>query len=87
MKPILFFCLGIMIGTFFLVNGALLAFRPDLFLKFQDWYARGDYGAKNPAWRQQVFGIQAKITGFILGVFGMLVLVKTVSKVGGTIFH
>jgi hypothetical protein len=86
MRPRLFLCLGILVGAFFLVNGVLLAFQPELYLKFHDWYARGDYRAKSPEWRQQAFGIQAKITGYILAVFGAFVLVETVAKVGKSFF-
>jgi hypothetical protein len=72
--------LGVFIvGAMFLTNGALLIFRPDLFLRFYDWQNPGDYVGKTAAWRKDVRSIEWKFLGVIFALMGVFLLVASIS--------
>ncbi|NYF79894.1 hypothetical protein HDF17_002214 [Granulicella arctica] len=63
--------LGIVFVCLIVVNGSLLIFRPDLFLRFYDWQNPGDYVGKTANWRKDVYNAQYKILGIILSLSGL----------------
>ena len=66
--------LGLFSGVMFATNGALLLFRPDLFLRFLDWQNPGDYVGKTAKWRRDVYNNQWKFLGIIFLAFGVFTL-------------
>ncbi len=54
-----------------IANGLLLAFWPDHFLRFYDFWNRGDYVGKTANWRKNVETIQYRLLGvgaFVVGI-------------------
>ena len=50
-------------GSLFVVYGTLLAWRPDLFLRFHDSFiSRGSWN-KNAEWRKNVYNLDYKVLG------------------------
>ncbi len=47
-------CLGVFVGLFVIANGLLLLFWPKYFLRFYDFWARGDYAGRTGRWRNNV---------------------------------
>jgi len=82
--------LAVVVACLFIVNGALLTIRPDLFLRFYDWQNPGDYWGKTAGWRKDVYSIQYKFLGiafvavglFLLGFLIKLVLASSAESVG-----
>jgi len=66
--------LGIVGGCTFVANGALLTFRPDLFLRFLDWQNPGDHVGRAGAWRKDVYNLEYKLLGIMFVLFGLFVL-------------
>jgi hypothetical protein len=67
--------LGIVVGLLFVINGFLMAFRPDWFLVFYDWCTPGDYVAKSAAWRQKIHNPEFRFVGVLIACFGVFVVV------------
>lgn len=66
--------LGIAFVCLIIVNGSLLAFRPDLFLRFYDWQNPGDYWGRSASWRKDVHNAGYKVLGVVLLISGFLFL-------------
>lgn len=73
-KRLILVLLGMFTACLLAINGGLLIFRPDLFLKFYDLQNRGDYWGKTAAWRRDVYDTEYKILGAILFLSGLLFL-------------
>ena len=68
-------------GGAFVTIGVLLLFRPDLFLRFNDWLNPGDYTAKNAEWRKDVHNAEWKFLGLMFlaaGLFLLIIFIKLV---------
>jgi hypothetical protein len=72
-KPLIV-ALGMTFACLVAVNGGLLIFRPDLFLKVYDRLSLGDYVGKSGEWRKDVHNTEYKILGIILLLSGLLFL-------------
>jgi hypothetical protein len=64
--------LGMVFASLFAVNGGLLTFRPDLFLKFYDRQNPGDYWGKSADWRKNVRNTEYKVLGVVFLLSGFL---------------
>lgn len=72
-------------ALFVAVNGLLLAFWPDRFLWFYDFWNRGDYVAKTASWRNNVGKIEYRFFGvgaFIVGIAMFWDLVRITGWLG-----
>jgi len=67
----------------FVVNGTLLALRPDLFLRFYDLLNPGDYVAKTAGWRRDIDKFEYRLLGAAFVVVGLLIL-GLIGKLLGT---
>jgi hypothetical protein len=72
-KPLIV-ALGMAFACLVAVNGGLLIFRPDLFLKVYDRLNPGDYVGRSGAWRKDVHNTEYKILGILLLLSGLLFL-------------
>lgn len=72
-KPLIV-ALGMAFACLVAVNGGLLTFRPELFLKFYDRQNPGDHWGKSAGWRKDVHNTEYKILGIILLLSGLLFL-------------
>jgi hypothetical protein len=63
--------LGIAFVCLIAINGSLLTFRPDLFLRFYDWQNPGDHWGKDASWRKDVYNAQYRILGAVLLLSGL----------------
>jgi hypothetical protein len=80
--------LGMVFACVVAVNGGLLIFRPDLFLKFYDRLNPGDYVGRSGTWRKDVHNAEYKVLGAVLlisGVLFLFLLVKALLGVGNSI--
>jgi hypothetical protein len=72
------------VGSLFVVYGVLLAWRPDLFLKFHDTFIDRGRWNRNAAWRKNVSNPEYKLLGGAFCVFGLFItyvmLAKLISK-------
>jgi len=74
-KQIIAIGLGFLLGSLFVTNGILLLFRPDSFLRFNDWLNRGDYVFRTASWRRDVHNPEWKALGAACLVMGVWVLI------------
>jgi hypothetical protein len=82
-KPLIV-VLGMAFACLVAVNGGLLIFRPNLFLKFYDRQNPGDYWGKSADWRKDVQNTEYKILGVVLLLSGLLFFgLLTKALVGG----
>jgi len=73
---------GLLLGGLFVTNGILLLFRPDSFLRFNDWLNRGP-AFKTARWRKDVYNPEWKALGaaFLgMGVWVMIICVRLLVK-------
>lgn len=73
-KKVAIVVLGMAFACLIAVNGGLLTFRPNLFLRFYDWQNPGDYWGKSAGWRKNVSTIEYRILGVVLLLSGLLFL-------------
>ena len=73
-KQLIFISFGCVLGGFFVTNGILLLFRPDSFLRFNDWLNR-DYVFRTASWRSDVHNPEWKALGAACLVMGVWVLI------------
>lgn len=73
-KKRLIIALGMAFACLVAVNGGLLAFRSDLFLKFYDRQNSGDYWGRTAGWRKDVHNTEYKVLGVILLISALLFL-------------
>jgi hypothetical protein len=73
-KPLIV-ALGIAFACIVAINGGLLVFRPDLFLKVYDLLNPGDYVGKSGSWKKEVYNTEYKVLGVLLLLSGLLFLV------------
>ncbi len=70
---------GVIAGCLLVTNGALLTFRPNLFLRFYNWQNPGDHVGRTGEWRKNVYKFEYKVLGITLmtfGVFALYILAK-----------
>ena len=73
-KRLLIIALGMAFACLVAIDGGLLIFRPDLFLKFYDRLNPGDYVGRSAGWRKDVHNTEYKILGVLLLLSGLLFL-------------
>ena len=75
--------LGALLCLLLSTNGALLLFRPNLFLKFYDWQNPGDRWGRSAGWKSNVNGVEYKALGAVLllsGLFFAFLISKVILK-------
>lgn len=68
---------GLLVGGLFVVYGALLVWRPDLFLRFHDAVISRSAWSKNTEWRKHVHEREYRFYGLAfcaVGLFFMIVM-------------
>lgn len=65
--------MGMFLALFMIANGLLLAFWPGHFLRFYDFWNRGDYVGKTASWRKKVDTVEYKLLGLSALVVGVVV--------------
>ena len=73
-KKFLIVMLGMAFACLIAINGGLLIFRPDQFLKFYDRLNPGDYVGRSGSWRKNVHNTEYKVLGGLLLLSGLLFL-------------
>jgi hypothetical protein len=74
---------GLFIAFFMIANGLLLAFWPHRFLRFYDFWNRGDYVGKTASWRKNVEKVEYRLLGLGALVVG-IAIIWDVFRVGGS---
>ena len=74
--------IGSFAALFVIVNGSLLLFWPQHFLRFYDFYNRGDYFGRTGAWRKDVHTMQYKLLG-VAFVIGGAVIIWSLARSAG----
>jgi uncharacterized protein YjeT (DUF2065 family) len=70
MQKMFFISIGLLMGLFLIANGLLLAFWPRRFLRFYDFWARGDYVGRTAPWRKNVETLEYRLFGLLTIVAG-----------------
>ncbi len=70
----------LLVGGLFVVYGMLLAWRPDLFLKFHDTFVDRGRWNRNAAWRKDVYDFNYKVLGVAFCVFGLFIIYAMLAK-------
>jgi hypothetical protein len=79
MRLILLSFAAILMGSFLVVYGALLASRPDVFLRFHDTFVDRSKWNRNAAWRRNVYNGDYKVLGVAFFVFGVFIVLVTLT--------
>lgn len=66
--------LGAALACLLAVNGGLLAFQPDLFLRFYDRQNPGDYWGKTADWGKNARGTEYRLLGIFFLLSGLIFL-------------
>jgi len=74
MKDAFIDAIGSFAALFLIVNGSLLLFWPRHFLRFYDFWNRGDYIGRNAAWRKDVHTTEYKLLGVAFVVGGAVII-------------
>jgi hypothetical protein len=64
----------LLVGAFFVLYGGLLAWSPDLFLKFHERFVDRGQWNRNAAWRRNLDRLEAKTAGAAFVVFGLFIV-------------
>ena len=80
MRLILLSVTSFFIGILLVVYGTLLAWRPDLFLKFHDTFIDRGRWNRNAAWRQNLESLGAKMAAAGFVMFGVFIIYVTLTK-------
>jgi hypothetical protein len=78
-----FISIGLLMGLFMIANGLLLAFWPGRFLRFYDFWNRGDYVGKTASWRNNVEKIENRLLGVGALAVGLAMIWDLVVRVAG----
>jgi hypothetical protein len=68
------------VGSLFVVYGTLLAWRPDLFLRFHDTFVDRSKWNRIAAWRKNVHKIEYKVLGIGFLISGLFLVFITLTK-------
>jgi hypothetical protein len=71
MQNTFFVVVGVLFGVFSMTNGFLLVVCPKNFLRFYDFWSRGDYVGRTASWRKDVERAEWRILGagfFVIGI-------------------
>jgi hypothetical protein len=77
-----FISIGLLMGLFVIANGLLLAFWPGRFLRFYDFWNRGDYVGKTASWRKNVAKMEYRLLGAGALVVGVAIILDLVHVSG-----
>ncbi len=80
MRLIIISVTALFMGSLFVVYGALLAWRPDLFLKFHDTFIDRSQWNRTAAWRKNVSSVEYKLLGIAFCAFGVFIIYVLVAK-------
>lgn len=80
MRLIIISVTGFFVGSLFVVYGGLLAWRPDLFLKFHDTFIDRGQWNRNAAWRKNVSSVEYKLLGIAFCAFGVFIIFVLLAK-------
>jgi hypothetical protein len=80
MRLILLSSAVLLMGSFLLVYGTLLAWKPTLFLKFHDTFFDREGLSKNAEWRKNVFNRESKLVGIGFCACGLFFVFITLTK-------
>jgi hypothetical protein len=69
-----------LMGSFLVVYGTLLAWRPDLFLRFHDLFVSRGTWNKDAEWRKNVYNFDYKVLGVAFCMFGLIIVFITLTK-------
>jgi hypothetical protein len=75
------------VGGFFLLYGTLLAWRPDLFLKFHDTFVDRSCGNKSAEWRNRIYGRDYTFLGVTFAIVGLIVMLAMLMRLLAGIGH
>ena len=81
MRPILLALGALLLGTVFVTYGALLAFRPDRFLRFHDTFIDRSKWNRTAEWRKHVADVEYKALGIAFLIFGLFVVFSVLAKI------
>lgn len=70
----------LLVGALFVLYGGLLAWRPDLFLKFHDTFIDRGRWNRNADWRRGLDSLGAKIAAATFVLFGLLIIYAALTK-------
>ena len=71
---------GLAFGALFTICGALLAIRPDKFLRFHDFLNPGDRWNKQAEWRKDVNNLDYKALGILFAIVGLFMVIAMLTK-------
>jgi hypothetical protein len=80
MRPTLLSLGALLVGTLVVTYGALLAFRPDRFLKFHDTFIDRSKGNRSAEWRKHVADVEYKVLGSVFVIFGLFVVFRMLAR-------
>jgi hypothetical protein len=70
----------LLMGSLFVVYGSLLAWRPDLFLKFHDTFVDRSRGNRTAAWRENVYNLNYRLLGGAFCLVGLFIIYAMTTK-------
>lgn len=71
---------ALVLGILFGIYGALLTWRPDLFLRFHDCFVDRSPWSRNAAWRKEIYTLEYKLVGIVFFAFGVLIIVSVLTR-------
>jgi hypothetical protein len=74
MRLIALSILTFLTATLFTIYGTLLAWRPDLFLRFHDSFVDRGRWNRSAAWRKSLGGLDAKVVAASFVMFGLFII-------------
>lgn len=70
----------LLMGSLFVVYGSLLAWRPDLFLKFHDTFIDRGRWNRTAAWRENVYNLNYRLLGVAFCLVGLFIVYAMTTK-------
>jgi len=70
----------LLMGSLFVIYGTLLAWRPDLFLRFHDTFIDRGRWNSNAVWRTSLDGPGAKVAAASFVIFGLFIIYIMTTK-------
>lgn len=80
MRLIVLSMLTLLMGTFLIIYGTLLAWRPELFLRFHDSFVDRGRWNKSTAWRKNVHNLNYKLLGVAFCILGLFIVFSILTK-------
>jgi hypothetical protein len=80
MRPILLALGALLLGTLLVTYGALLALRPDRFLRFHDTFIDRSKWNRSAEWRKHVADVEYKVLGIAFVISGLFIVFSMLVK-------